>query len=171
MAVPITAQTTQVSPPGKPLSFPASTRQVQISVIVHDKDGKPVADLTAKDFQLFDKGREQEIETFSVDVEPSMVAPPAVVPVRPDAEFNNLHEGRGGVTVILLDRLNTAWEDQAQAKAQIVGFLGQIQPNDRLGLYLLDSNRVRVLHDFTTDVSSLLRSLSRHQGRTSSELR
>ena len=124
MAVPITAHTTRVSPPGKPLSFPASTRQVQISVIVHDKDGKPVSDLTAKDFQLFDKWR-----------------------------------------------LNTAWEDQAQSKAQIIRFLGQIQPNDRVGLYLLESNRLRVLHDFTTDVSSLLRSLSRHRGRTSSELR
>jgi len=139
-------------------------------VVVRDKSGHPVADLTAKDFELFDKGREEEIESFSVDVEAPVGTRAAATGAAPRTEFNNLHADRGGVTVILIDRLNTAWEDQAQAKEQIVKFLEQIQPDDRVGLYLLDSNRVRVLHDFTTDVASLLRSLARHRSIASGEL-
>ena len=57
-----------------------------------------------------------------------------------------------------------------RARDQIVKFLGQVQPNDRVGLYLLDSNTVRVLHDFTDDTASLRRALARYQGGKSREL-
>jgi len=34
--------------------FRASTRLVQVSVVVHDKSGRPVGGLTANDFQIYD---------------------------------------------------------------------------------------------------------------------
>jgi VWFA-related protein len=155
---------------GQVLTFPVATRQVQVSVVVHDKNGAPVRDLKASDFQLFDKGAEQTIESFSVELEaPVQRLAAAAPPKAPEREFNNQRGSRGGVTVILLDRLNTAWEDQKHAKDQIIKFLRQVQPNDRLGLYVLESDMVRVLHDFTSDASSILRALDRHQGGTSAE--
>jgi VWFA-related protein len=164
----IRAQKTEPARPSQTLTFPVATRQVEVSVVVHDKNGAPVRDLTAADFEVFEKGKEQKIESFSVEAL-TPPAPPAPSS-GPATAFNNVQGRGGGVTIIVLDRLNTAWEDQAYAKQQIVKFLGQIQPNDRVGLYLLESNTVRVLHDVTTDVSSLLRSLSRYRSSGSAEL-
>lgn len=147
-------------------SFPVTTRLVQVSVVVH-KDGAPVPGLAAEDFQLFEDGKEQPIESFSVESDratPGFREPPPGV-------FTNQVEGQaGGVSVILLDRLNTRWEDQGQARDQIVKFLSQIQRGDRVALYLLDSSVVRILHDFTRDTGSLLRALARYRGATSKEL-
>lgn len=143
-----------------------TTRLVQVSVIVH-KDGAPVPGLAAEDFQLFEDGKEQPIESFSVESDratPGSQEPPA-------GSFSNRLEGQsGGVNVVLLDRLNTRWEDQGQARDQIVKFLSQIQRGDRVALYLLDSSVVRILHDFTKDTASLLRALARYRGATSKEL-
>jgi len=41
---------------------------VPVDVIVHDRDGQPVADLTAADFKLFEDGKEQKVEFFQVNV-------------------------------------------------------------------------------------------------------
>jgi VWFA-related protein len=156
--------------PEPKLTFPAAARLVQVSVLVHDKKGAPVSGLAASDFQLFEQGKEQSIETFTVESELESAVSSARATRGPQTEFSNQNEGRGGVTIVLLDRLNTAWEDQMRARDQIVSFLGEVQPNDRVGLYLLDSNTVRVLHDFTDDTASLRRSLARYQGGTSREL-
>jgi VWFA-related protein len=151
------------------LTFPVSTRLVQVSVIVHDKDGAAIGDLKLEDFQLFEDGKEQAIESFSVESDAGAAAAAATAAVAPNT-FTNRESVRGGVTVILLDRLNTDWADQAQAKKQVVKFLEQIQPGDRVGLYVLESDVVRVLHDFSADTASLLKALARHRARTSGEL-
>jgi len=52
--------------PGSPPTFHAATRLVQFNVVVRSKDGQPVRGLTAGDFKLFDKGKAQPIEAFSV---------------------------------------------------------------------------------------------------------
>ncbi len=65
----------------------------------------------------------------------------------------------GGVTVILFDRLNTSWGDQAQARRNIVNYLLKVPSTERIGFYVLDSSHVSIVHDFTTDTQSLLRAL------------
>jgi VWFA-related protein len=171
LALCVTVRGAQKAEPARPsqLTFPVDTRQVQVSVVVHDKSGAPVRGLTAADFEVFEKGKLQLIESFSVESDIAPL-PPASPSDPPRTSFDNVQGRIGGVTIILLDRLNTAWEDQAYAKKQIVKFLGQIQPDDRVGLYVLESNTVRVLHDVTTDASSLLRSLSRYRESGSAEL-
>ena len=73
--------------------------------------------------------------------------------------------------MILIDRLNTSMIDQLAVRNQALSFLGQIQPGDRIGLYMLDnSDSIHVLHDFTSDVQSLVRVLTRLKGRTSNEV-
>ena len=59
----------------------------------------------------------------------------------------------------LFDRLNTLAEDQRHARDQLMKFLGQIQREDRVALYTLESNSIRVLHDFTNDSASLMKVL------------
>jgi VWFA-related protein len=73
--------------------------------------------------------------------------------------------------VVLFDRLNTRFEDQKLAKDQIVKVLAGLQPSDRVALYVLEADTVRVLHDFTNDARGLVRVLSRYlAGMTSREL-
>jgi VWFA-related protein len=73
------------------------------------------------------------------------------------------------VTVVLLDGLNTQFLDMAYARNQVIKFLEQLQPQDRVALYTL-TDQLRVLHDFTSDATSLLRAVQRYKGHYSSEL-
>jgi len=73
------------------------------------------------------------------------------------------------ITVILFDGLNTRFQDQAYARRQIVKFLSEIQPHDRVALYLLGGN-LRILHDFTNNSDHLAKALSKYRGRISGEL-
>ncbi len=149
-------------------TFRSDTRLVQVTVVVHDKQGKPVTGLTAGDFHLFEEGKEQPIQLFSVETD--RIAPrPAAAPLSAST-FSNRFEGRApaSVTVILLDRLNTGFTDQKQARDHIVSFLGQVQRDDRVALYVLESGFIHILHDFTTDSTALLRALARYRATTSS---
>jgi VWFA-related protein len=72
------------------------------------------------------------------------------------------------VSVILIDKLNTRIEDQLAVREQAIKFVQELKPSDRIGLYVLDeTDNIRVLHDFSSDSSSLLRALARFRGRTS----
>ena len=74
------------------------------------------------------------------------------------------------MTVILFDGLNTRWEDQARVRVQILKFLKQLQPADRVGLYTLDT-RLVMLHDFTSDSESLVKALNSYSGRSGNEVK
>jgi VWFA-related protein len=150
-------------------TFRAAARLVQVSVIVQDDRGAPVAGLTAADFQLFDKGKEQAISIFSVE---SRDRQPANSAQDSGTFFTNRVESgaAGGVTVLLFDRVNTRDVDQGRARQHVLQFLRQADPNDRMAFYVLESNQVRVLHDFTRDTASLIRAVNRAQAVTSGAL-
>ena len=71
----------------------------------------------------------------------------------------------GGVTVILFDRLNSSLEDQKSARDQILKLLANARAGDHVALYVLESDIITVLHDFTSDAGRLIaraQSLSGH---------
>lgn len=122
----------------QPPMFRASTRLVEVSVVVHDRDGRPVADLTRADFELLEDGQPQSIEIFSVQNES---APSPDSPLRPatrdtvqtgevsPGEVSNWRDRQGtSVTVILIDRINSRDVDQALVRKQVVAFLEQARP-------------------------------------------
>ncbi|MGO9094585.1 MAG: VWA domain-containing protein [Bryobacteraceae bacterium] len=150
-----------------------TTHLVQVNVVVHNKKGEPVADLTKDDFALFDQGERQKISTFAVESGQSPAPGPAGAPPLAPNTFTNRLELRpkapSAATVILLDGLNTRFQDQARAKIRLIKFLQQLQPDDRVALYTLGST-LRILHDFTSDNTVLLRALARHYGRNSVEV-
>lgn len=145
------------------------TRLVQVSVVVHDKNGA-IVDLTKDDFTLTDRGKEQKIAFFSISSSRA-----AATPVEPLAAniFTNRPERYGSAasnaTVVLFDALNTSFADQAYARKQILKFLEQLEPQDRVALYVL-SNRIHVLQDFTSDPGRLRRAVQRQKGNNSAEL-
>src|ERR1700691_1688551 len=141
-----------------------TTRLVQINVIA-TKGGAPVPGLKKEDFQVFDNGKRQEIRQFSEETRAIL---PSVAAPLPQGTFTNQLEQRSGtpaaVTAILLDGVNTRFSDQTPARKQVVQFLKQIQPEDRIAIYTLDSRGLRVLHDYTTDSSDLVAKLAKYQG-------
>jgi VWFA-related protein len=150
--------------PQNPVTVRSTTRLVQVSVVVHDKKGEPVADLKKEDFTITEKGKPQDIAFFAVESAGRLPGNPPKLP--PNVYSNRLVEKQGvpgSVTVILFDALNTKWSDQAYARQQVIKFLQQLQPEDRVAIYLLGRG-LRVLHDYTTDSTALLAALGRFHG-------
>jgi VWFA-related protein len=148
----------------------ATTRLVQVNVIAEDKNGNPVTDLAREDFALTDKGQAQEIRIFSME---STREIPNSGPPLPPNTYTNRRPSQGSlpgsISVILIDTLNTKVQDQTFAREQIVKFLSQLRPEDRVALYVLRNN-VHILHDYTSNAASLLRALARYQPNASREL-
>jgi VWFA-related protein len=144
-----------------------STRLVQVNVVVHDKNG-PVSGLTKNDFLLTDRGRPQTISVFSIE---STGEPPVREHPLPQNTFSNRtserHNSSTSVTVVLLDKLNTRFEDQARANRQFIKFLRSFEPADRIAIYTLGQS-LRVLCDFT-DSSQLQRILAKYRGAVSTD--
>lgn len=152
------ASAAQVTPPP---AIRTTTRLVQVSVIAHDKHSVAAGDLTEQDFRVFDNGQEQKIAFFAKDSSEENSAP---APRLPPNTWSNRSGGRGGIpvnlTILLFDGLNTRLADQSRSRQQILTFLGKLKPEDRVALYYL-GDTLRVLHDFTSDTNSLLRTLAK----------
>ena len=152
--------------------FRASTRLVQVSVVVQDGRGQAVPGLTAADFEIRENGKIQAVSHFALHASApprraeATSAGPGATPV-----FTNVLEGRvgTGATILLFDQLNTPFADQGHAIKHIVRFLERLQPTDRIGFYILEAGGVRVVQDFSRDVSGLLALLKRFRANVSQE--
>ena len=164
------APAAQQSPGAPPSNAPnqkpvlhLTTRLVQVSVVAHDGHGKPIEDLTQSDFRLFDNGKEVKVEFFEKETAGVQAEAPEVAPVGAPPIWSN-RRSRAGVpinlTILLWDALNTKPADQSRGRQQIIKFLRSMKPEDRIALYALGDD-LRVLHDFTSDASSLLRELQK----------
>lgn len=152
-------------------TFRAGVKLIETTVVVHDRSGKPVADLKASDFKIFEDGKEQKLEFVTVLGDLSRPGSVQSFPLPPNVFSNRPEERpRGGVTVIVLDRLNSSAPDLTRAKDQVIKLLANANPNDRIALYVLESDWITVLHDFTSDSRRLIAILNKHLGNTSAAL-
>lgn len=159
-ALGISALHAQDAPARTGQTFKSATRLIQVSVVVHDGRRRPVADLKAEDFEVLENGKPQAISLFSVRNQS-----PAEAAAEAAGVFTNRVQSpaNGGVVAIVFDRLNTGFTEQAQAREHIIKYLGQVRPEDRVALFLLGNDGMRILHDFSKDASSLLRAINRAQ--------
>lgn len=138
-----------------------TTRLVSLDVIVLDKHGNPVSGLTKDDFVLLDNKSTRTIQLFSVETNQLLPSPEQPLP---PGTYSNEIQAIGvpsNLTIILLDSFNTGSLDQPYARGQVVKLVSTIQPQDRVALYTL-GNRLRVLHEFTSDAASLNETLKRY---------
>jgi len=158
--------------PAIPPVFRSATRLIQINVVVHDRQGQPITGLHKEDFTLLERGKPQQIAFFSMDSASGTPAPPPT-PLPADI-FTNSLAARGGVptgtTIILLDLVNTAWTDQHYARDGLLKFLKQIEPQDRIAIFALGRRGLTLLHDYTSDASSLVERLQGEKGELSAAL-
>jgi VWFA-related protein len=133
----------------------STTHLVQVSVIVTDKKGQPIAGLKKEDFTVLDESKPQQIAFFS---EASPAPPPSSIKL-PATVYTNRYDLKGqdpgSVTVVLFDLLNTSPQDQARVRQQLIDFLKTLTPQDHVAMYGL-TTRVYILHDFTQNSSELV---------------
>ena len=179
----------QPAPPAQasqpPLTLRVNARLVEVSVVVKDSHGNPVTDLRPSDFELYDRGKKQEIRVFQVEAyhpaggqPPAAPAPPAPRSLTAGA-FSNRTPPQPGApnapTVILIDVGNTwdrtrmTWQDLVYAREQLIRFLRQVHPEDRLGIYLMGEDRFWVLHEYTQSCTDLLDRLASWKGNAGPE--
>lgn len=138
----------------------ATPRRVQINVLARDKNG-PVRGLTKDDFTILEKGKPQKIAAFSENSVNTPGKPAAPLPA--DVFTNRPAENPASITIVLLDGLNTFW-DQHETPKRLVEFLRQLQPQDRVGVYVLGADRLHVLQEFTGDSQALVGALAEFTG-------
>lgn len=126
---------------------------------------------------MLDQGKTREISLFSLESAKSAPQPASL----PQNTFSDLPQygasTPSSITIVLLDNLNTLYgsapgpyettptwfEDLAltNAKAHLIEFLKQLQPQDRVAIYGL-SDSLHVLCDFTSDRDQLLAIVGRY---------
>ena len=163
-ASPVSSQTPadQSSPPPgvAPPVIQSTTRLVQVSIVARDKDGSAAEGLKSTDFRVTADGRPQKIAFFSLE---STGHVPAANPPLPPHTFTNLLAARGqqinSITVVLFDLVNTKMTDRMYARQQLLKYLGEVQQQDRIGVYVFNGH-IRVLHDYTADMTDLQRKIA-----------
>jgi VWFA-related protein len=144
-----------------PVVFRTTTRLVEFSIVVLDRNGKGVTNLRKEEFEVRENGKPRELAFYRFEGEPP--AGPRKVTL-PAGAFSNRVEFTGGpprnVTALVLDTLNTLPQDQMWVRAQLFRYLKTLTPQTRVAIYHL-GNRLNVLHDFTSDADALLARLEK----------
>jgi VWFA-related protein len=163
------------APPPPPSKTPTqalrvNARMVQVNVVVRDKQGVPVSGLKKSDFTILDQNKPQEISSFTQQNNQATVITAAS---RGQNVFSNKFvegSGRASIaTVILLDAINTSRQDFALAEEQVVRFVEEMKPEDRVALYSITLSKFIVHHDFTSDKDALLRALADARSKAGAE--
>jgi hypothetical protein len=91
------AQTTaEMTQRDAPFTFSTGINLVLVPVVVRDREGRAIGTLKKEDFQLFDKGKLQEISRFSIE---KAEAPPALPDTSTETDANrNPAQNRPGIS-------------------------------------------------------------------------
>ncbi len=144
----------------QPPSFPSRVELVMVDVVVTDKAGEPVPDLTAADFALAEEGRPQRIVSFqSVGSAVSAEGTPDAA-----AEPKSPQGAPGQVFLIVFDDVHMEPLQTTAAQAAIERFLlSGVQPSDTVAI-LAPGAEVQLVSGRGTDRSGLLPGVQRLRG-------
>ncbi len=139
---------------------------VRLDAVVTTKDGLPVDDLKATDFQVLEDGRAQTLSYFTVvrrlgpQVEPAPVETPDAVPSAPIVDPNRKRR-----FVLVVDDLSTAPGNMADARKAMRLFVERQRAEDDAVAVTTTSGAGGVLQDFTQDRDALKRAVERVMSR------
>ncbi len=127
------------------LTIRAETRVVLVDAVATDKKGKFVRDLTAKDFRVWEDGKEQKISGFSLESS-------GVTPERPDAHY----------IALFFDTSSATQASQVTVRQQGIRFVEGFASPDRY-MAVVDYNAnggLQIAQNLTTDRDQLRKALS-----------
>ena len=157
------------------VTFRTNTQLVVETVIVKDKNGKPIEGLTAKDFVITEDGVPQTIqfcEFQKLDAAPdTSVTPPAApagaITVPPVTRSQITPETPGDIRyrdkrmlAIYFDMTSMPIPDQIRALGAATKFIRtQMKPADVMAIMSYTGASVKILNDFTSDRDELEKSI------------
>jgi VWFA-related protein len=143
-----------------PLTFSAGVNLVLVPVVVRDPQGRAIGTLKKEDFQLFDKGKLQEISKFSIE---KAEAPPALPDTSIETDANGNPESKavgpaaqpiaGHFIMWLFDDMHLSFGDLAQTREAAKRALREsFEPGTRAAIYTTSGHTSL---DFTDDRDKL----------------
>jgi VWFA-related protein len=142
-----------------------TTNLVQIDATVTDKDGKPVTDLTAEDFEIFQDGKSQKITSVSfVNLESRNAAVASnnlgkndkKAPLAPPLRTNAANAGRLITFIVDDGGCSATLTGMTAAREGIEKFIrAQMQPGDLVAIFQTRAGS-SMLQQFTSDKNKLL---------------
>ncbi len=127
----------QQSPTGAPAVLRAESRLVRVDVVVTDKKGNYVRDLTAKDFHVFDNDKEQSIVNFSFGSSSTNESP--------DRHY----------LVLFFDDSTMSIGDQPRARKAALQFIDANVGPDRAIAVVDFAGTLKIAQNFTADAGLL----------------
>ena len=142
-----------------PYTLQVKAQEIVLDLVVTDSKGEPVTNLNRDDFQIYEDKVPQEIDSLI----PPLARTTSNPPIHSTAELDRV-EPDASVTLIVLDEINTRFQDEAFARYSVKRFLdsqGETLEHPTL-LAAVDLNRLTLLSDYTTSKQDLLSALDRH---------
>jgi VWFA-related protein len=163
---------TSTQSPAKPPvpTIHTGTKLVVVDVTVSDKNGNPIYGLKQEDFAILENGNQQTIGTFDEHIALSAndadKFPP--MPPMPPGVFTNITPTpvNSAVNIILIDSLNTPYDDQAYLRSQLTNYIAHARPGASIAIFGLTTT-LKMLQGFTTDPEVLKRVVSKQAGNAS----
>jgi VWFA-related protein len=156
----------QLTPPGQTAATPApynlevNAQVVVLDVVVTNSRGEIVTNLKQDDFEVYDDRILQNVRTLEP---PSAHRMPHNQTIHSTAELDRVAPNTP-VTLIVLDEINTGFQDEAFARYSLKKFLDTqgdtLQQPTLLGT--VDMHHFTLLHDYTTSKQEILDALEHH---------
>ena len=136
-------------------AFGAEATAVVVDVVVRDRQGKPVTDLTEKDFELYEDKVRQEIGTLTLVAPGGQAGSGAASGA---VQGDDAQPGAGGPTFValVLDKLSP--EGRALAQKGALTYLETAQPTDFAGVFAIDQS-LQTLQTYTNDREKLRKAI------------
>lgn len=154
-------------PPEPQPTFRTGINFVSVDAIITDRQGKPVADLTQDDFEVFEDGQPQAIETFKLIRVDGNPAPDEGAPRPITSTYAEEAEARRDdvrLFVIFFDDYHVRLGASMRVKQDMIQFIQtQVGPKDMIAMmYPLDPLRAV---SFTRNHQAVIRAIERWEGR------
>lgn len=152
----------EISQKDEPATFSTHVNLVMVPVVVRDKTGRAIGNLSKQDFLLFDKGKPQQISRFTTE-KWGLDGPSTVVKADegagdgsdrlPPANMPDRYVG------YLFDDVHVSAGDLMQVRnAAEKHMMSELRPSDRAAIFTTSG---QVVTDFTDDLGKLRQTLAR----------
>jgi VWFA-related protein len=153
--------------PAPGVTFQVEVNYVDVDVVVTDDQGRFVTGMTRDDFEVFEDGRPQKIDTFSM-VDIPLTKPTELVvegrTVRADTQTNR-EPFDGRVYVIVLDDIDVSAMRSVPVKDAARKFVREHMGANDLAAVVYTSGRKDAAQEFTTNRELIVAAIEKFQGQ------
>lgn len=161
----ILAVLAQETPSQRRPAFGAESTAIVVDVVVRDKRGAPVTDLSLDDFELFEDGNRQLIGDISLNGRAGQAGSSSMRPAPPAVPSSSPTSTPATYTALVFDRLSP--EARALAHKSALTFIAEREPTDFVGVFLSDLSLVTI-QPYSNDQERLARAVTEVSTRATS---